>query len=69
MKYPRIKELRQDKDWTQAEAAKALGMYKTTYARYESGQRDIPLAVAIHIAEFYGISLDYLVDQAPILKT
>ena len=35
-------------------------MNKTTYARYETGEREIPLNIAILLAKYYGISLDYL---------
>ena len=48
--YPRMRDLREDLDYSQAKMAAALGLYKTTYARYESGERDIPLSVAIKIA-------------------
>ena len=56
----RLKELREDSDLSQAALAQALGMYKTTYARYEQGQRDLPLQTAILIADYYRISLDEL---------
>ena len=42
--YPRMRDLREDLDYSQAKMAAALGLYKTTYARYESGERDIPLS-------------------------
>ena len=35
-------------------------MHKTTYARYESGEREIPLHIAVNLAKFYKVSLDYL---------
>lgn len=35
-------------------------MHKTTYARYESGEREIPLNIAILLAKYYRVSLDYL---------
>ena len=38
-------------------------MYKTTYARYEQGQRDLPLQTAILIADYYRISLDELAGR------
>ncbi len=59
----RLKELREDSDLSQAALAQALGMYKTTYARYEQGQRDLPLQTAILIADYYRISLDELAGR------
>ena len=60
MSYPRIRDLREDADLSQREIAAHLCMHKTTYARYETGERDIPLNIAMRIALFYGVSLDYL---------
>ena len=51
---------REDLDYSQAKMAAALRLYKTTYARYESGERDIPLSVAIKIAVYHHVTLDYL---------
>lgn len=59
----RLKQLREDSDMSQAALAEALGMYKTTYARYEKEQRDMPLQIAIQIADFYCISLDELAGR------
>ncbi len=60
MPYRRIRDLREDADLTQAEIAKIIHMHKTTYVRYESGEREIPLNIAILLAEYYKVSLDYL---------
>ncbi len=60
MQYIRIKDLREDHDKTQAEVAEALGLYTTTYQRYERGEREIPFDIAIQIAKYYNVSLDYL---------
>lgn len=60
MAYFRLQELREDSDLSQLALATKLGMHKTTYARYESGERELPLKIAIRIATFYGVSLDYL---------
>lgn len=40
--------------------AKRLGLYKTTYARYETGKCEIPFSVAIRIAKCHKVTLDYL---------
>ena len=58
--YRRLRDLREDHDLTQSQLVKKLNMHKTTYTNYEQGKRDLPLEVAIKIAKFYGVSLDYL---------
>lgn len=60
MIYQRIRDLREDADKTQAEVAAALGLYTTTYQRYERGEREIPLNIAVSIAKYYNVSLDYI---------
>lgn len=62
--YKRVRELREDADLTQKQIADILGMHKTTYTRYESGEREIPLRVAALLAKHYGVSLDYLTESA-----
>ena len=58
--YRRIRDLREDADLSQKQLAEILHMHKTTYARYETGEREIPLAVAIRLAKYHKVSLDYL---------
>lgn len=58
--YRRLRDLREDHDLTQTQLVEKLNMHKTTYTNYEQGKRDLPLAVAIKIAKFYNVSLDYL---------
>lgn len=60
MRYRRIRDLREDRDLSQQKLSEALHMHKTTYARYETGEREIPLSVAIRLARFFDVSLDYL---------
>lgn len=60
MLYKRIRDLREDSDLTQRELAKILQMHKTTYTRYEAGEREIPFSVAIALAKYYQVSLDYI---------
>ena len=60
MLYRRIRDLREDRDLTQRQLAEILNMHKTTYARYETGEREIPLSVAILLAKYYKVSLDYI---------
>jgi transcriptional regulator with XRE-family HTH domain len=58
--YRRLRDLREDNDLTQNQLVKKLNMHKTTYTNYEQGKRDLPLSIAIKIAKFYNVSLDYL---------
>lgn len=58
--YRRIKDLREDRDLTQTEVAKILGMSQTGYSKYETGENDIPTSILIKLAEFYQTSVDYL---------
>lgn len=60
MKFRRIRNLREDADLTQTELGKKLNIPQRTYSYYENGERTIPLEVLIKIAEFHGVSVDYL---------
>ena len=64
--YQRIRDLREDKDWTQAQLAKYLGMSQTGYSKYETGENDIPTSVLIKLAILYNTSIDYLLGQTNI---
>lgn len=59
-KYDRIRDLREDADLTQKKVADSLYMHLTQYRRYETGEREIPLSVAVMLAEKYNASLDYI---------
>ena len=59
-KYQHIRDLREDADLSQEEMAKRLDLYKTTDARYETGRCEIPFSVAIRIAKYHKVTLDYL---------
>ena len=58
--YPRIRDLREDRDMNQTQIAKMLGMSQTGYSKYETGENDIPTPVLIALADFYQTSVDYL---------
>lgn len=60
LKYPRIKELREDRDLTQIDMAKLLNCSQSGYHLYEVGRRNIPNEVLIKLALFYKCSTDYL---------
>ena len=50
-------------DKTQKDIAEMLNMQLTVYRRYETGEREIPLWAAIKLADYYGVTLDYLVGR------
>ena len=58
--YPRLRDLREDRDLTQEQLVKILKMHKTTYTNYEQGKREIPFALVIRLAKFYNVSIDYI---------
>ena len=61
--YQRIRDLREDSDLTQEALCKELCMHKTTYTNYEQGKHTVPLDFAVTLADFYGVSLDYLAGR------
>ena len=63
MKYSRIRDLREDRDMNQTQIAKMLGMSQTGYSKYETGENDIPTAILIKLARYYGTSRDYLLGE------
>lgn len=60
MQFIRIKDLREDADKTQKELADELYMHREQYRRYETGQSPISLELAIKIAEYYNVNLEYI---------
>jgi transcriptional regulator with XRE-family HTH domain len=58
--FKRVRDLREDRDISQTQLAKILGMSQTGYSKYETGENDIPTAILIRLARFYGTSIDYL---------
>ena len=58
--YPRIKDLREDHDYSQQYVANYLGMKQPQYSRYERGLRDIPTDILIRLAKLYKTSTDYI---------
>ena len=61
--YRRIRDLREDHDKTQSQIAKILNMQLTVYQRYERGEREVPFWVAIKLADYYKVSLDYIAER------
>ncbi len=58
--YPRLRNLREDRDLSQTQMAKILGMSQTGYSKYETGENDIPTSILIKLARYHNTSVDYL---------
>ena len=64
----RIKDLREDNDLTQKEVAEYLHIKQNTYSQYENGQRQIPIAALILLANYYKTSVDYILGLTDEIK-
>ena len=56
----RLRELREEIKITQSQIAEALHIKQNTYSQYETGQRQIPIELLIAVADFYNVSVDYV---------
>ncbi len=66
--YRRMRELREDKDLSQAQIADLLNVRQATYSRYESGKFDIPTASLIKLALIHTVSTDYILGLTDEIK-
>ena len=60
----RLRDLREDHDKTQQQIADILGTSQTMYARYERGANELPLRHLLVLADYYGVSVDYLLGRS-----
>lgn len=68
MYYKRLRDMREDNDFTQREIAEKLSTTQQVYSEYEKGIREIPLYRIIKLAQLYGCSVDYLVGLSDVKK-
>ena len=59
----RLRDVREDRDLKQRDIAELLKVHQTTYSDYELGRLNIPVAVLHTLADFYGVSIDYLLGR------
>ena len=59
----RLKRLRKARKLSQERLAEAIGISYSAYRRYESGERDMPLSIAVRLADLCQVSLDELVGR------
>lgn len=63
MLFENIRNLREDNDKKQQELADYLNVKQTTYSKYELGKINIPIEVFIKLADYYDVSVDYLLGR------
>lgn len=61
--YKRIRDLREDNDLTQKQMGIILSCSQRVYSNYERGDLDIPTEILIKLADFYDVSVDYLLER------
>lgn len=59
----RLRDLREDNDLKQSQIAEILNIKQNTYSQYENGKREIPISLLWKLADYYNISVDYLIGR------
>ena len=67
--YQRIRDLREDRDLTQRQMGEMLCCSQRVYSNYERGDIDIPTGILIKLADFYDLSVDYILGRTDDAKT
>ena len=62
----RIRDLREDRDLRQTDVSKATGIDQKTLSNYETGKTSPDSYALIRLADFFGVSIDYLVGRTEI---
>lgn len=60
-----MKFLRESKKLTKKQVADAIGVTERAYITYEYGQRDVSTDTLQKLADFYGVTTDYLLGREP----
>ena len=63
MKYENIRNIRIDRGYTQKQIAEYLGISQNTYSQYEIGILNYPIDAIVKLADFYGVTTDYLLGR------
>ena len=59
----KLRDLREDNDKKQKELAELLRVHQTTYSDYELGRLNIPVQALHTLADYYSVSIDYLLGR------
>lgn len=68
MVFPNIRNLREDNDYKQKELAEVLNVSQNTYSQYENGVIELTAENLIKLADFYDVSVDYLLGRTQTRK-
>ena len=63
MPYNNLRAIREDKDLRQKDIAQVLNVSQNTYSQYETGVISLTAEILIRLADYYGVSIDYLLDR------
>lgn len=63
MYFQRLRDLREDMDLNQTQVAELLHIKQTVYSRYERGFQTIPVEHLLTLADYYGVSTDYILGR------
>lgn len=61
--YKRIRDMREDRDLTQKQMGEILSCSQRVYSNYERGELDIPTEILIKLANYYDVSVDYILGR------
>jgi len=67
--YENLRNIREDRGYTQKQIAEVLETTQQYYSDYENGKRDIPIRIYIKLSDFYGVTIDYLAGKAEYTET
>ena len=63
MVFKNLRAIREDNDLRQSDIAKMLNVSQNTYSQYETGVIALTAEVLIKLADYYNVSVDYLLDR------
>ena len=64
MQFKNLKSIREDRDLKQKDIAKILNVSQNTYSQYETGVIPLTAETLIKLSEYYGVSIDHLLDRS-----
>ena len=63
MQFKNLRSIREDRDIKQKDIAKVLNVSQNTYSQYETGIISLTAEILLKLADYYGVSIDYLLDR------